>query len=207
MKLFYILTQNSLSYCSIWIALLCVCISILSPTQPFCESRLNKDSESHIGRQDLPLPDLTIQSTNVKGLESRIIALEKENAVIKNRLSKLENSRSARPAKELAEIIPSGEKEKKTFFEAFRREMKSDSVRASGPWTKPESWESIRRLMSSYQVRQTLGMPTRKMPSVKPSIEEVFLYIGDLDSDGVEERGVVNFKDKRVVSFESPYSN
>jgi hypothetical protein len=60
--------------------------------------------------------------------------------------------------------------------------------------------------MSSYQVRKTLGMPTRKMPSVRPSIEEVYLYVGDLDSDGVEERGVVNFKDNRVVSFESPHS-
>jgi hypothetical protein len=160
-----------------------------------------------MGKQDLPSPDLTIQSTNIKGLEGRIIALEKENADIKNRLNKLENSRPVIQPRELAEIIPAGEKEKKTFFEAFRREMKSESVRASGPWTRPESWESIRRLMSSYQVRQTLGMPTRKMPSVKPSIEEVFLYIGDLDSDGVEERGVVNFKDKRVVSFESPHSN
>ena len=43
-----------------------------------------------MGRQDLPSPDLTIQSTNIKGLEGRIITLEKENADIKNRLNKLD---------------------------------------------------------------------------------------------------------------------
>ena len=90
MKLFYILTQNSVSYHYIWIALLCACTSIVSPTQAFCESRLNKDSKSQMGRQDLPSPDLTIQSTNIKGLEGRIITLEKENADIKNRLNKLD---------------------------------------------------------------------------------------------------------------------
>ena len=188
-------------------ALLCVCASVVITMQAHSESSLIKDPESQIGTPSPSSTEHSSQSTNIKRLESRIIALEKENADIKNRLNKLENSRPVIQPRELAEMIPAGEKEKKTFFEAFRREMKSDSVRASGPWTKPESWESIRRLMSSYQVRQTLGMPTRKMPSVKPSIEEVFLYIGDLDSDGVEERGVVNFKDKRVVSFESPPSN
>lgn len=207
MKKYFLFSPISLLCHPLNTALLCVCVSVVITTQAHSESSLIKGPESQIGTPSPSSTEHSSQSMQIKRLEARIVGLEKENAVIKNRLSKLENSRSARPAKELAEIIPEGEKEKRSFFEAFRREMKSDSVRASGPWTKPESWESIRRLMSSYQVRQTLGMPTRKMPSVKPSIEEVFLYIGDLDSDGVEERGVVNFKDKRVVSFESPYSN
>jgi hypothetical protein len=32
------------------------------------------------------------------------------------------------------------------------------------------------------------------------------MYIGDLNSDGVDEEGYVNFKDERVVSFKSPHA-
>ena len=203
----FLLSPISLFYYPLNAALLFVCASVVITMQAHSESSLIKGPESQIGTPSPSSTDHSSQSMQIKQLEGRIVGLEKENAEIKDRLNKLENSRPARQAKELAEIIPEGEKEKKSFFEAFRREMKSDSVRASGPWTKPESWASIRRLMSSFQVRKTLGMPTRKLPSVRPSIEEVYLYVGDFDSDGVEERGVVNFKDNRVVSFESPHSN
>ena len=206
MKKYFLFSPISLLCNPLNTALLCVCASVVITIQAQSESALIKGPESQIGTPGPSSTDHSSQSMQIKRLEARIVGLEKENAEIKNRLSKLENSRSARQAKELAEIIPEGEKEKRSFFEAFRREMKSDAVRASGPWTNPESWATIRKLMSSYQVRKTLGMPTRKMPSVRPSIEEVYLYVGDLDSDGVEERGVVNFKDNRVVSFESPHS-
>ncbi len=51
----------------------------------------------------------------------------------------------------------------------------------------------------------TLGRPTNIKQSIKPSIEEVYQYQGDLNADGEIEKGVVNFKDNRVVSFESPH--
>lgn len=206
MEAFYTLHQKSVSDRLFWLVWLWIYTSIVNPMQAHSESSLIKGPKSQIGTPSASSTEHSSQSMQIKRLEDRIVGLEKENAEIKDRLNKLENSRSAHQAKELAEIIPEGEKEKRSFFEAFRREMKSDAVRASGPWTNPESWASIRRLMSSYQVRKTLGMPTRKMPSVRPSIEEVYLYVGDLDSDGVEERGVVNFNDNRVVSFESPHS-
>ena len=206
MKKDFLFSPISLLYYPLNTALLCVCALVVTTMQAHSESSLIKGPESQIGTPSPSSTEHSSQSMQIKRLEARIVGLEKENAEIKDRLSKLENSRPAPLAKELAEIIPEGEKEKRSFFEAFRREMKSDAVRASGPWTNPESWASIRKLMSSYQIRKTLGMPTRKMPSVRPSIEEVYLYVGDLDSDGVEERGVVNFKDNRVVSFESPHS-
>ena len=59
--------------------------------------------------------------------------------------------------------------------------------------------------MSEYSVRETLGKPTRLKTSLNPGIETVYLYSGDLNSDGVKEEGYVNFKDKRVVSFKSPH--
>jgi hypothetical protein len=141
-----------------------------------------------------------------KILEQRVKALEKENDQLKMRLSNLEEKKVLQP-KELADILPKEEKEKKSFLESFRRELKSDAARASGPWTSPDSWALIRKRMSSFEVRETLGRPTRMKPSVRPAIDEVYFYKGDLDADGIEEEGVVNFKDKRVVSFESPHSD
>lgn len=140
-------------------------------------------------------------------LEQRVTVLEKENGILKERLAKLEGAPAPIQPRELADILPKEEKEKKFFLESFRRELKSDAARASGPWTSPDSWALIRKRMSSFEVRETLGRPTRMKPSVRPAIDEVYYYKGDLDADGIEEEGVVNFKDKRVVSFESPHSN
>ena len=144
--------------------------------------------------------------TTFELLEQRVTALEKENERLKKRLSNLEEKKVLKP-KELADILPREEQEKKSFLESFRRELKSDAARASGPWTNPDSWDLIRKRMSSFEVRETLGRPTRMKPSVRPAIDEVYFYKGDLDADGIEEEGVVNFKDKRVVSFESPHSD
>lgn len=140
-------------------------------------------------------------------LEDRVTVLEKENDSLRERLAKLEGSSTLIQPRELADFLPKEEKEKKSFLESFRRELKSDADRASGPWVDPNSWALIRKRMSSFQVRETLGKPARMKPSVRPSIDEVYFYIGDLDADGVDEQGVVNFKDKRVISFESPHSD
>ena len=84
--------------------------------------------------------------------------------------------------------------------------LKSNIDKSRGPWTKPEGWETIHNRMSEFSVREAHGKPTRIRPSVKPSIEIVYMYVGDLNSDGVDEEGYVNFKDKRVVSFKSPHA-
>ena len=149
----------------------------------------------------------TDSEARLDSLEKRLTALEKENGILRQRLAKLEGAPAPIQPRELADILPKEEKEKKSFLEAFRRELKSDLDRASGPWTSPDSWALIRKRMSSFEVRETLGRPTRMKPSVRPAIDEVYFYKGDLDADGIEEEGVVNFKDKRVVSFESPHSD
>ena len=43
--------------------------------------------------------------------------------------------------------------------------------------------------------------------NLNPRIDQVYLYDGDLDADGEEEQGVVNFYNDRVVSFESPFGS
>ena len=144
--------------------------------------------------------------TNLQAIEKRLAALEQENAKLKERIGKLEKSSGQATAQQTSGIIPQDENEKKAFFDKFRREFKSSQDQARGPWTNPEPWTKIRKRMSEYSVRETLGRPTRMKPSVKPYVEVVYLYTGDLNSDGVDEEGYVELKDKRVVSFKSPHS-
>ena len=41
--------------------------------------------------------------------------------------------------------------------------------------------------------------------NLSPRIDQVYHYHGDLDADGEEEKGTVNFYRDRVVSFTSPF--
>jgi hypothetical protein len=104
-----------------------------------------------------------------------------------------------------AKVIPQDSQEKKTFFQKIRNELKSDAIRGSGPWTTPEAWANIRRGISDFEVRRILGNPTKIKNSINPRIERIYRYEGDLDADGIEEKGVVNFQRGRVVSFEAPF--
>ena len=145
-------------------------------------------------------------ASQLEAIEKRLAALEQENAKLKERISELEKGGAQEIAKQLPGLIPQDETKKKAFFDKFRREFKSSQDQARGPWTNPEPWTKIRKRMSEYSVRETLGRPTRMRPSVKPHVEVVHFYVGDLNSDGTDEEGYVEFKDKRVVSFKSPHS-
>ncbi|MDA8775774.1 outer membrane protein assembly factor BamE, partial [Opitutales bacterium] len=106
---------------------------------------------------------------------------------------------------ELAQILPSDPDQKNSFLDKLRFEINSNADKASGPWVNPENWKTIKKRMSYFEVRKVLGTPTRIKPSVKPSIDQIYYYSGDLNADGSQEEGTVNFSDKRVVSFESPF--
>ena len=138
-------------------------------------------------------------------LEKKVNELEAENKRLKIRIQEVENVNQTMIHSGVSTVIPKSEAEKKKFYETFQRELKSNQDRNLGPWTKSDSWKKVRRRMSEYSVREILGKPTRMKPSVNPAIEKVYLYTGDLNADGVEEQGLVNFKDKRVVSFQSPH--
>ena len=145
--------------------------------------------------------------SQLEAIEKRLAALEQENAKLKERISELEKGGAQEIAKKLPGLIPEDETEKKAFFDRFRREFKSSQDQTRGPWTSPEPWTKIRKRMSEYSVREILGRPTRMRPSVKPYVEMVYFYAGDLNSDGVDEEGFVELKDKRVVSFKSPHTS
>ena len=148
--------------------------------------------------------DLILQK--VGGLEERVSQLESENAQVKKEVKQA--TQSAKEAKSATEnlAIPQNEEEKKSFFSKLRIEMESDADRNKGPWTKPETWNSMKKNLTGYKVRMLLGNPSMIKRDLNPRIDQVYHYKGDLDADGIDESAKVNFYQDRVVSFNSPFS-
>ena len=63
----------------------------------------------------------------------------------------------------------------------------------------------MRKNLTRFQVRKLLGNPNTIKGDLNPRIDQVYHYIGDLNRDGEEERGRVNFYNDRVVSYTSPF--
>jgi Asp-tRNA(Asn)/Glu-tRNA(Gln) amidotransferase C subunit len=135
----------------------------------------------------------------VNSLEKRINILEGENQEVKKEIKEVANS-----AKESL-TIPEDEEEKSSFLENLRNQLRSDEAKSQGPWTRETTWKTMQRNLTAFQVRKILGNPNKIKKSNNPRIDQVYLYIGDLDADGQEEVGVVNLLRDRVQSFESPF--
>lgn len=146
--------------------------------------------------------DLVLQK--IDGLEQRVNKLENRDLQVKEELKKV--STMARTAKlDSALSVPQNEEEKKSFFSKLRLQLKSDEVKAKGAWTKKETWDQVNKNLSEFKIRKLLGNPNTIKSSLNPRIERVYHYQGDLNADGEEEIGQVNFFREKVVSFKSPF--
>lgn len=146
--------------------------------------------------------DLVLQK--IDGLEQRVNKLENRDLQVKEELQKV--STMARTAKlDSALSVPQNEEEKKSFFSKLRLQLKSDEVKAKGAWTKKETWDQVNKNLSEFKIRKLLGNPNTIKSSLNPRIERVYHYQGDLNADGEEEIGQVNFFREKVVSFKSPF--
>ena len=123
---------------------------------------------------------------------------------LEKRVAALEAPKAPATAPTPAPAVPKDPEERKNFLKKLGSALKSEEVRASGPWTNPDVWLQVRRNMNEFQVRTLLGLPTKIKNSVNPRIHRVYRYEGDLDADGEIEHGVVNFYRGRVISFEKP---
>ena len=138
------------------------------------------------------------------GLETRVSSLEQSNQSVKSEILQVEKKIENQKATEKI-VVPTEPEEKSSFLSNLRKQLKSEEDKASGPWALKSSWSKIRKNLTRYQVRMTLGNPHEVKTSLDPRIEQVYSYAGDLDADGNEEEGIVNFYRDRVVSFTSPF--
>lgn len=141
----------------------------------------------------------------IEALEKRMANLEKANSQTQQDLSMVEKKADdAKSASESRVSLPQNEIEKKSFMSKLRIELKSEEAKSRGPWTKKETWNEMRRNLTEFKVRKLLGNPNQIKGSLNPRIERVYYYYGDIDADGIEERGFVNFFKGKSISFESP---
>ena len=141
----------------------------------------------------------------VGGLEERVGKLESDNAKVKKEVKQVAQSAEEAKSATNALQIPQDEKGKASFFKNLKNQIYSQEALDSGPWAKKESWSAIRNNLTRFQVRKLLGDPHEVNQSLHPRIDQVYEYSGDLDADGKEEKGIVNFFRDRVVSFETPF--
>jgi hypothetical protein len=138
------------------------------------------------------------------GLETRVSSLEQSNQSVKSEIQHVEKKIEEQKVNEKI-ILPSEPEEKSSFLSNLRKQLKSEEDKASGPWALKSSWTKIRKNLTRYQVRMILGNPHEVKTSLDPRIDDVYFFSGDLDADGAEDIGIVNFYRDRVVSFTSPY--
>ena len=161
-------------------------------------------AQETVSNADLALKlDLILKK--VSGLEERVSQLENASSEVKKEIQAVQQvAKDAKTATQ-AITLPQNSEEKKSFIDKLRIQLKSDETKASGAWTKAETWTGMRRNLTEFNVRKLLGNPNKSKNSLNPRIDRVYLYEGDLDADGIEEKGEVRFFRDRVVSFESPF--
>jgi ParB-like chromosome segregation protein Spo0J len=167
---------------------LAICIvpfSFLLAEESFSNAELSRKLNLLLGR--------------VNSLEKRVSNLEGENLVVKKEIKEV-----AKSANETLSL-PEDQKEKSSFLENLRNQLRSDEAKSQGPWTRETTWKSMQRNLTAFQVRKILGNPNKIKKSTNPRIDQVYLYTGDLDADGQEEVGEVNLLRDRVQSFRSPF--
>ena len=118
-----------------------------------------------------------------------------------------EVAKSAKEAKSVTKnlTIPKDEEEKKTFLNKLRIDLKSEEVKATGPWSKPETWHTMKKNLTQHKVRNLLGNPNDIKMSLNPRIDRVFIYSGDVNADGLEETAEINFFQRSCNFLLSPF--
>ena len=145
--------------------------------------------------------DLILQK--IENLDERVTKLESSSIEVKKEVEEV--AKSAEEAKKTISNIPNNTAEKKSFLQKLGNQLKTQQTLDSGPWTKKESWNQMRRNISAYQVRKILGTPSKIKKSINPRIDQVYLYLGDLNADGEENEGSVTFYRDRVTAFTTPF--
>ena len=159
------------------------------------------------GQENISIEDISkkldLVLEKIEDLDQRVSKLESSNAEVRKEVKQV--AESAEEARKTVSNIPQNSEEKKSFLQKLGNQLKTQQTLDSGPWTKKESWNQMRRNISAYQVRKILGTPSKIKKSINPRIDQVYLYLGDLNADGEENEGSVTFYRDRVTSFISPF--
>lgn len=149
---------------------------------------------------------LTSQSlnaeANIEGILAELQVLRKQVATLETRIENLENEKAATiAAADSNEVQP---RQRKTWFDNMRVELKKAEVRASGAWTSPDAWNNIQTGLTIDEVIAFLGEPTDRKFSVRRDTDEILHYRGDLEGSGEPVEGEIRIYKGKVRRFTLP---
>lgn len=139
---------------------------------------------------DLILAELESLRQQVSELEARLEAVE----------GHAQNATQASPTT-ANQVQP---RERKSWFDNMRVELKKAEVRASGAWTTPSTWDFIKTGLKEDEVIAILGEPTQRKFSVRRDTDEILIYQGDLEGTGELIEGEIRIYKGKVRRFTSP---
>ncbi|MGC9449798.1 MAG: hypothetical protein ACP5I4_00005 [Oceanipulchritudo sp.] len=119
----------------------------------------------------------------VSALEARLADAEAESAQVKER-------------------VEAAEQEKESWVSVDKLNPFVRHAWVNEAWTRPEPWQSVKNGLSPEEVVNILGEPTRTVRSLKPKVDLVYFYEGNIQGNRI--RGKVSFRDGSVVSFQKP---
>jgi len=167
---------------------------------------LGLNAQDNVSNADLS-KKLDLILNKVGGLEQRVSRLESDNAKVKKEVKQVAKSAEEAKSANGNFTIPQTEKERESFLNKLRIDLKSEEVKARGPWTKPETWNAMKKNLTQHKVRNLLGNPDDIKISLNPRIDRIYIYSGDINADGVEETAEINFYRDRVISYSTPFEN
>ena len=165
------------------------------PLLVFSQSQLSNDEISK-------KLDLILQK--VSDLEQRVVKLESASIKVQKEVQSVAKSAEEVIVATKSLAIPQSEEEKRSFFNQLRIGIESDEAKSKGAWTKKETWNSMKKNLTRFQVRKLLGNPNTIQNNLNPRIDQTYYYYGDIDSDGKKEEAHIHFFRDRVVSYNSP---
>ena len=125
-------------------------------------------------------------------------ALRQHVAQLEQRVQELESSKATAP--ELSATAPA----KQSWMDNLRIELNKADARASGPWTTPSNWDSLKKGLTREQAIALLGEPTRVKFSVRKDTDEILVYEGDLTGSGEPVTGEIRIYKGKVARFQIP---
>jgi len=129
----------------------------------------------------------------LKSLRSKVDSLEK-------RLETLES-----PSTQQADVgATMNEKEKTTWINRLRTDLRKAEFKAIGGWTEATNWEKISDRMSEKAVLEILGDPTRSKLSIRKDTDMIHIYEGDIDGSGKLIKGEVRVRKGKVSEIQRP---
>lgn len=131
-------------------------------------------------------------------------SLREQVATLEARLDAVENQPTGIISNQQATPSPVQPRERKTWFDNMRVELKKAEVRASGAWTTPSSWDGVKTGLKEDEVIAMLGEPTHRKFSVRRDTDEILIYQGDLEGTGEMIEGEIRIYKGKVRRFTSP---